>query len=203
MEIQKASNSQSDLEKESMLLNFGFGEDSWESLGLQGDDTNLEEIQSWIFIEKIDAEAPILWLPDVKNWLSGKDPDAGKDWRQEEKGTTEDEMVGWHHQLDGQEFEPSPRVGDGQRSSACCSPWGHKLSDMTERLNWTKLNWYFKKKKKESKCIWGKSIAKILFWNIEIIKFCYFFPLKKCATLKTNKHTHTKVLCTGLLRLIL
>ena len=81
-----------------------------------------------IFIWKTDAEAeaPILWPPDVKNWLIGKDPDAGKDWRQEEKGTTEDEMVGWHHWLEGLEFEQAPGVGDGQGSLACCSPWGCK-----------------------------------------------------------------------------
>ena len=95
--------------------------------------------QSWIFIGRTDAEAetPILWLPDAKNWLFGKNPDAGKDWRQEEKGTTEDEMIGWHHQLDEHEFEQALGVGDGQERLACCSPWCHKESDMTERLNWT------------------------------------------------------------------
>ena len=101
--------------------------------------------QSWIFIGRTDAEAetPVLWPPDVKNWLLGKDPDAGKDWRQEEKGTTEDEMVGWHHQLEGHEFEQAPGVGDGQGSLACCSPRGRKESDTTERLNWTELNEIF------------------------------------------------------------
>ena len=84
-----------------------------------------------------EAEAPILWPPHAKSWLIWKDPDAGKDWRQEEKGTTEDEMVGWHHLLDGHEFEQALGVGDGQGSLACCSPWGHKKSDMTEWLNWT------------------------------------------------------------------
>ena len=95
--------------------------------------------QSWIFIGRIDTETetPILWPPDGKKWLIRKVPDAGKDWRQEEKGTTEDEMVGWHHQLDEHEFEQAMGVGDGQGSLACCSPWGHKESDMTERLNWT------------------------------------------------------------------
>ena len=94
--------------------------------------------QSWIFIGRTNAEADplILWPPDGKDWLLGKDPDAGKDWRQEEKGTTEDEMVGWHHQLDGHEFEQALRIGDGQGSLACCSPWGRKESDMTEQLNW-------------------------------------------------------------------
>ena len=126
-----------------MLLNCGVGEDSWESLGLQGDATSPPKgNQSWIFIGRTDAEAetPILWPPDAKNWLIGKDPDAGKDWRQEEKGTTEDEMAGWHHQLDGHEFKQTLGVGDGQRSLECCSPWGHKESDTTERLNWTEYN---------------------------------------------------------------
>ena len=82
--------------------------------------------QSWIFIGRTDAEAeiPILWPPDAKNWLIGKDPDAGKDWRREEKGTTEDEMVGWRHQLDGHEFDQTPGVGDGQESLACCQSMG-------------------------------------------------------------------------------
>ena len=94
--------------------------------------------QSWIFIGRTDTEAetPILWPPDAKNWLSGKDPDAGKDWRQE-KGMTEDEMVGCHHRLNGHEFEWTLGVGDGQGGLACCSPWGCKESDMTELLNWT------------------------------------------------------------------
>ena len=94
--------------------------------------------QSWIFIGMSDAEpeAPILWPPDVKNWLLRKDPDAGKDWRQEEKGMTEDEMVGWHYLLYGHEFEQSLRVGDGQGSLVYYSPQGCKESDTTEWLNW-------------------------------------------------------------------
>ena len=93
--------------------------------------------QSWMFIGRTDAEAaaPIFWPPDAKKWLLRKDPDSGKDWRQE-KGTTEDEMVGWHHQLNGHEFGSTPGVGDGQGGLACCSSWGLKESDMTERLNW-------------------------------------------------------------------
>ena len=89
--------------------------------------------QSWIFMGRTDteAEAPILWPPDAKNWLIRKDPDSGKDWRWEEKGMTEDEMVGLHHWLDGYEFEQAPGVGDGQGSLMSCSPWGHKESDMT------------------------------------------------------------------------
>ena len=99
---------------------------------------HLKGNQSWIFIGRTDAEAetPILWPPDVKNGLIGKDTDAGKDWRQEEKGTIEDEMVGWHHWLYGHESEHSLRVGDGQGSLVCCSSWGCKESNMTEWLNW-------------------------------------------------------------------
>ena len=81
--------------------------------------------QSWVFTGRTDeAESPILWPPDVKNWLIGKDPGAGKDWRREEKGTTEDEMAGWHHQLNGHVFEQALGVGEGQGSLACCSSWG-------------------------------------------------------------------------------
>ena len=103
---------------------------------------NPKRNQSWIFIGRTDpeAETPILWPPDVKNWLIGKDPDARKDWRQEEKGMTEDEMIEWHHQLNGHGFEQAPGVGDGQGNLASCSPWGRKESDMTEQLNWTELN---------------------------------------------------------------
>ena len=95
--------------------------------------------QSWVFIRGTDVEAktPVLWPPDARSWLIGKDPDAGKDWRQEEKGTTEDEMVGWHHWLNGDKFEWTPGVGDGQGGLACCSPWDCKELDMTEQLNWT------------------------------------------------------------------
>ena len=94
--------------------------------------------QSWIFIRRTNAEfeAPILWPPDAKNWLIRKDPDAGQDWRREETGMTEDEIVGWHHWFDVLVFEQTPGVDDGQGSLSCCSPWGHKESDTTERLNW-------------------------------------------------------------------
>ena len=97
--------------------------------------------QSWIFIGRTDAEAetPILWPPDSKNWLIGKDPDVGKDWREEEMGRTEDDMVGWLHWLNGHELKQALGVGYGQGSLACCSPWGHKESDTTELLNWTEL----------------------------------------------------------------
>ena len=95
--------------------------------------------QSWIVIGRTDAVAEILilWPPDVKSWLIWKDTDAGKDWRWEEKGKTEDEMVGWHHWLDGHELEQAPGVGNGQWSLVCCSPWDCKESHMTEQLNRT------------------------------------------------------------------
>ena len=97
--------------------------------------------QSWVFTERADVEAetPILWPPDAKSWLIWKDPDVGKDWEQEEKGMTEDEMVGWRHQLNGHGFGWTLGVGDGQGGLACCDSWGCKESDMTERLNWTEL----------------------------------------------------------------
>ena len=96
--------------------------------------------QSWVFIGRTDVEAetPILWPPDVKSWLVWKDPDAGKDWGQEEKGTTEDEMVGWHYWLDGHGFRWTPGVSDGQGGLSCCGSLGHKESDTTEQLHWTK-----------------------------------------------------------------
>ena len=113
-----------------MLLNCGVGEDSWESFGLQ-------EIQP-IHPKGNQSEAvtTILWPLDAKNWLLVKDPDAGEDWRQEEKGTKEDEMVGWHHWLDGLEFEQASGVGDGQGGLVCCSPWCYKELDTPE---WTEV----------------------------------------------------------------
>ena len=95
--------------------------------------------QFWVFIGRTDVEAeiPILWLPDAKSWLTWKDPDAEKDWGQKEKGTTEYEMVGWHHWLNGHGFGWTPGVGDGQVGLVCCDSWGHKESDTTERLMWT------------------------------------------------------------------
>jgi len=101
----------------------------------------LKEISPEYSLEGLMLKLQIFWLPNAKNRFSGKDPDAGKDWRQEEKGTTEDKMVGWHHRLDGHEFEQAPRVGDGQGSLTCCTPWGRKESDTTELLYWTELYW--------------------------------------------------------------
>ena len=102
------------------------------NMGRKGD-------QSWVFIGRTDADAetPILRPPHAKRWLIGKDPDAGRDWGQEEKGMTEDEMAGWHHRLDARESEWTPGVGDGQGGLACYDSWGHKESDTTERLHWT------------------------------------------------------------------
>ena len=103
----------------------------------------LKEI-SRVFFGKNDAktETPVLWPPHVKGWLIGKDPDAGRDWGQEEKGTTEDEMAGWHNRLDGRESERTPGVGDGQGGLACCDSWSHKEMDTTEWLNWTELRYF-------------------------------------------------------------
>ena len=95
--------------------------------------------QSWIFTGRTDDETPILWPPDVKSQHVGKDPDVGKDWGEEGNGVTEDEMVGWHHRLDGREFDQALGVGDGQGSLMSYSSWGHKESDMTEQLNWTDM----------------------------------------------------------------
>ena len=118
-----------------MLLNCGVGEDSWESLGLQEiHPVHPKWNPSWIFIGRPDAEAetPILSPPDVKSWLIWKDPDAGKDWRKEEKGTTEDEIVERHHQLDGCEFGWTPGIGDEQGGLACCNSWSIAIA-MTRR----------------------------------------------------------------------
>ena len=97
--------------------------------------------QSWVFFGRKDAKAEtlVLWPPHVKSWLIGKDSDTGRDWRQEEKGTTEDEMAGWPHWLYRHEFKWTPGVDDRQGGLACCNSWGHKESDTTEWLNWTEL----------------------------------------------------------------
>ena len=123
--------------EESMLANCGTGEDSWESLN---DSKEIKPVepkgnQPWIFIGRTDTEAPILWPLAAKCQLIGKDPDAGKDGGQEEKGMTEDEIVGWHHWLNGHEFGQTQGDSEGQGSLACCSPWGCKEWGMTERLN--------------------------------------------------------------------
>ena len=137
--------------------------------------------QSWIFFGRTDVEAktPILWPPDAKSWLIGKDPDAGKDWRWEEKGMTEDEMVGWHHWLNGHEFESTLGVGDGQGGLACCSPWGHNESDTSERLNWIELNSAYKLNKHGDK-IQPFSCSLQLFCDVSQCSFnlhyIFFWP---------------------------
>ena len=120
--------------------------------------------QSWIVTGRTDAEAetPILWPPDAKNWLIWKDPDAGKDLKQE-KGMAEDKMVGWHYWLNGHEFEQTLGVGDGQRGMVCCSPWGCKESDTTEWLNWTELNWMSLRKKLVG--VWTQDLL-VCMWKL-------------------------------------
>ena len=107
---------------------------------------NLKGNQPQILIEKTDAEseALVFWSSDGNNWLIGKVPDAGTDWRQKEKRASEDEMAGWHHQRNGHELEQTPEDGEGQTGLACCSPWGRKESDTTEQLNWTDNDLNFK-----------------------------------------------------------
>ena len=118
--------------------------------------SNRSILKERVFIDKTDVEAetPILWPPDAKSWFIWKYPDAGKDWGQEEKVTTEDEMVGWHHRLNGHGLGWTPGVGDGQGSLACCGSWGRKQLDMTEWLNWTELNWTSVRGCLSSPCKW-------------------------------------------------
>ena len=118
--------------------------------------------QSWIFTGRTDAKAPILWPPVANNWVTGKDPDAGKDWRQEEKRTTEDEMVRWHHWLYGHEFEQPLRVGDGQGSLACRSPWSCKELYTSEQLKWTDMTM-----ENTYKCAF-------MFWGVQFVSFGRF-----------------------------
>ena len=114
--------------------------------------------QPWDFFGGNDAEAetPVLWPPCAKSWLIGKDSVARRDWGQEEKGTTEDEMAGWHHGLDGRESEWTLGVGDGQGGLVCCDSWGHKELDMTEQLKWIELNYYYN---------WNLAVIFLMLWN--------------------------------------
>ena len=128
---------------------------------------NFKGNQAWIFIGRTDAEAPILWPPDAKSQLVGKDPDAGKDWRQEEKVMTEDEVVGWHHRLDGHEFEQPLGDGEGQESLACCSPWGRRVRHdwATEQQPgsvrcWYVLGVYHGQENRHRLPSWHKSVLK-------------------------------------------
>ena len=158
--------------------------------------------QSWIFIGRTDAETetPILWPPDVKNWLIWKDPDARKDRRQEQKGTTEDEMVGWHHRLDGHEFEQAPGAGDGQGSLACCSPWGRIELDTTERLNWTEskvqrrkqLTQYYTATDSQKPVTFSYSLKKIIyFW------LCWVFVAAYGLSPVSVSEGYSSLLCSG------
>ena len=128
------------------MMNCGVGEDFWESLGLQGDPTSPSKRRLfWVFIGRndVEGETPILRPPESKSWFIGKAPDAGKDWRQEEKGMTEAEMVGWHEWLNGHEFEQAPAGDEGQGSLVWCSPWGRKELDRTEQLNNNNNKWTY------------------------------------------------------------
>ena len=109
------------------------------------------------------AETPVLWPPHAKSWLIGKDPDAGRDWGQKKRGTTEEEMAGWHHQLNGREFEWTPGDGDGQGGLACCDSWGHKESDTIEQLNWTELMFT---KHDYSEMFGGRNSLSHSTWNV-------------------------------------
>ena len=164
-----------------MLLNCGVGEISWESLGLEGDPTSPFWRRSVLGVHWKDwcwswnSNTLATWCKELTLW---KDPDAGKDWGQEEKGTAEDEMAGWHHWLNGHGFGWTPGVGDGQGGLACCDSWGRKESDMTERLNWLSvpLNEY---------------TAAII--NSPVDKYSDFFHSGGC-----NKKCCYKLLCTSL-----
>ena len=171
--------------EELMLLNCGVGEDSWESLGLQGDPTSPFWRRSTLgFLGRNDdkAEAPILWPPDMKSWLIGKDSDAGRDWAQEEKGTTEDEMAGWHHRLDGRESAWPPGVGDGQGGLACCDSWGHRVGhDWVTELNWNPSGFRFTWGPVESP--WFNFSTSSLRMEDKIFVFYSFFKKFLCSLL--------------------
>ena len=141
--------------------------------------------QPWDFFGRNDAKAetPVLWPPDAKSWLIGKDSDAGRDWGQEEKGTTEDEMAGWHHWLDGRESEWTPGVGNG--GLACCDSWGRKESDTTERLNWTELTYNILKQTSNQishkDCLWSHSplvLLSVFVALLFVISYLYLLTLE-------------------------
>ena len=147
--------------------------------------------QSWVFIGSTDAEAPILWPPDANSWLIRKDSDAGKDRRQE-RGMTENEIVGWHHWLNGHEFEQVLQVGEGRGSLACCSPWGHKGSDMTKGLNnkqqGNSINeFYFQKLFSNLYFCWQNVMGSIVFYSLTQCSHNFLFSRasfnKLCLTL--------------------
>ena len=126
--------------------------------------------QSWVLFGRTyaKAETPVLWPPHAKSWLIERDSDAGRDWGQDEKGTTEDEMAGWHHRLDGHEFEWIPGVGDGQGGLACFDSWGRQEPDTTEWLNWTELNWFVSINKHKNGFIFMNQIkSPSRFWRVK------------------------------------
>ena len=136
--------------------------------------------QSWVFTGRtnVEAENPILWPPHVKSWLIGKDPDSGRDWGQEEKGTTEDEMAGWHHWLNGHDFGWTLGVGDGQGGLVCCDSWGRKELDTTEQLNWTELNWTIKFLKGRNTSIFSLGTTGLWHWESKFSSQMYFVWLE-------------------------
>ena len=148
--------------------------------------------QSWVFIGRTDVEAetPVLWPPHVKSWLIGKDPDAGRDWGQEEKRTTEDEMAGWHHRLDGHEFEQTPGVCDGQGGLACCDSWSCKELDTTEQLNWTELNWITHQRK----TLQSSNLHSIIYCNF-IAVFCELHRVHRFGIIFTFKIFVREIMC--------
>ena len=165
--------------EELLLLNCDVGEDS-ESLLKKIQTVHSKGDQSWVFFGRNDAKAetPILWPAHAKSWLIGKDSDAGRDWGQEEKGTTEDEMAGWHHWLDGREFEYTPGVGDGQGGLACCDSWGCKELDTTERLNWTEQDKCGGKETYPRRLQWIMNPGSLEGW----LWPCFIYPRPLCAS---------------------
>ena len=151
--------------EEMMLLNCGIGEDSWVPwTARRSNQSILKEISPQYSLEGLMLKVKLqVWPPDAKNWLIWKDPDAEKDWGQEEKGTAEDEMVGWPHQLDGHEFDQALGVGDGQESLACCSPWGQSWTQLS---HWTELNW-------PCICEFISGLSIVFHWSVFILIPCW------------------------------
>ena len=169
-----------------MLSNWGDGEDSCESLGQQIKSVSPKGNQHWIFIGRTDVEALILWPPDVKSWLIGKDPDAEKDRKQEEKPTAEDKIVRWHHQLNGQEFEQASGDGEGQGSLACYSPRGWR--NQTRLSNWTRQSF--------QACLLLSLLACRLLEGVPVACFPWNICVSANPTLHPTVCTCRSVTCT-------